>query len=990
MSDFFMAGISQNILLCGVSLVALLCIVFLLWYFFRGGRFRREYPRFRDSIGDQALLLKHVGAQVWYLKDACTYGAVSDSRAAFLGYPLSQVEGQAFTAVHTPDDAERLIALSRRIFDSGIPVHAEEWYQKMSGEKRLLSIDITPVISKTNRVVSAICFAQDITDRQRMERALRSSEEKYRDIIENIVDGYYEIDLRGTFTFVNDVICSHLGYTREELLHISNRHLQTPENARKTLAAYRDVYKTGRQIKALEFEVNRKDGTTGIFEVSTNIIHDAEGHSIGFRGISRDITSRKQAEEALRLSQWALKKVNEQLEVAIRRADKMAVQAEQANQAKSQFLANMSHEIRTPMNGVIGMIGLLLDTQLSEEQRKYAEIVRSSGENLLGLINNILDFSKIEARKLQIEILDFDLLNTLESAIEMFSLKAEGDGLELIHLVEPNVPIFLRGDSGRLRQIIMNLVGNALKYTHDGGVLIRVSLLSVDDHNAKLHFSVTDTGIGIPADKISSLFSPFIQVDGSATRQYGGTGLGLAICKQLVELMGGEIGCESEASKGSTFWFTANFAIQATQQAEGQPGTILSGCRVLVVDDNYMSRQMYFSLLKRWDCVYHEAPDMKAADELMRHAARAGDPFHAAVIDMRVLNGEAEKWSGLLSTDADFIKTRSVLISTLRESHRAAELSSRGFTAHLAKPLRHSDLQDALTFVMTAPAKSDLPYEAPSSKHLTEKTGHGAARILVVEDNPTNQAVAVSILHKLGYRADTAANGREAVFALDGLDYDLVLMDCQMPEMDGYEATEIIRRRTDQRLAVPIIAMTADAQESTRQRCLASGMNDYITKPVEHRALMAMLLKWLGGATQPLTHQNPIPDVEDVPDFDEQEMMDRLMADQDTAARVIGIFLNQLARDLARLRAFCGERDAAGIASLAHRLKGAAANVSASAIRKNMQQIEAAASKRQWNEVAGHLDELDRQMRKFKNTIDNIGWIKDNHLQEVLNEDINR
>jgi PAS domain S-box-containing protein len=966
------------ILIAGIGFAFLLAVVLLVWRFTGNDR-RSKIIRRHGYVDQLSVLLDQIETQVWSLKNMNTYGTVNESLAKFLGYTRRQLENRPLKQVHLAKDADRFIESNRLVFTSGARLELEEWQVNGSGEERLLFVVKTPVMGAGGEVTKVVCTSQDITDRHHADESLKISEERYRGIIENIADGYFEADLTGRNTFLNDVSCGHLGYSREELMGMTNQDLQTPENAKKVYQAFRELYQTGHPIKAMEYVANRKNGTIGVYELSATLMKGPEGRPIGFRGISRDITARKQAEEDLQLSRLSLEKVNRQLEDAIRRADRMATEADRANQAKSQFLANMSHEIRTPMNGVLGMIGLLLDTPLSEEQRKYAEIVRSSGENLLGLINNILDFSKIEARKLDLEMTDFDLLNALESAIEMFSLKAEGDGLELIHLVEPNVPVLLRGDSGRLRQILINLVGNALKYTHAGGVFIRVSLLSAENGNVRLHFRVTDTGIGIPSEKIASVFSPFVQVDGSATRQYGGTGLGLAICKQLIDLMGGEIGCESEEGKGATFWFTAVFSEQDEEPAEQQSKQdVLHDRRVLVVDDNYMSRQMYFSLLKRWGCVYEEAGDINTAGDLLRQATRAGRHFHVVIIDMRVLEDEVQKWSDLLAADPDFVKTQSILITTLRESHRVVHLLRRGFTAHLSKPLRHSDLYDALTFVMSCKRQQEISYKAPSLRHLTEKTIQGA-RILVAEDNPTSKEVTVSILRKLGYRIDTVATGLEALSALGSLNYDIVLMDCRMPEMDGYEATEMIRNRTGMLYSqVPIIAMTADSRDSVKDRCLASGMNDYITKPVEYDQLHAVLEKWLGGAAVSGLDTKQSFRAEETPVFDEKEMMERLWGDRDTASRVIGIFLSQLSRDLLRLNKHCTDRDAAGAGSLAHRIKGAAANVSALAIGEKAQCIETAASKQRWNEVAGHLRDMDRQAEMFKKNIDNIGWIKDN------------
>jgi signal transduction histidine kinase/BarA-like signal transduction histidine kinase len=531
--------------------------------------------------------------------------------------------------------------------------------------------------------------------------------------------------------------------------------------------------------------------------------------------------------------------------------------AEAAARVKSEFLANMSHEIRTPMNGVIGMCSLLLDLELSPIQREYAETIRTSADTLLTVINGVLDFSKIEAGKLSLETLDFDLTETVESTLDILAERAQAKGTELVMAMPPEVPRLLRGDPGRLRQVLVNLVGNAIKFTTGGEVVIRVSQQTESESRVVLRFEVHDTGIGIPADVQAKLFQPFTQADGSITRRYGGTGLGLAISRQLVTMMDGQIGVESEPGKGSMFWFTAQFEKPALVQppmAGERDGW--SNLRVLVVDDNASSRQILRHQIFAWKLQKGSAGSGHEALSLLRAAAAANHPYDIALLDVGMPEMDGLTLAHAIKADPAISATKLIVLTPHGHPLADKEMQAAGISASLHKPVKQSRLFDCLVTVIenaeTAGHGVPKPDATTTPSLSADVRGRLAGtRILLAEDNAVNQKVALAWLKRLGCTTDAVVNGIEVLEALQRIPYTLIFMDCHMPEMDGFEATRIIRKReADTVQACPwkspvhIIALTASAMQGDREACLAAGMNDYVSKPVRILELQAALERW--------------------------------------------------------------------------------------------------------------------------------------------------
>jgi len=745
-----------------------------------------------------------------------------------------------------------------------------------------------------------------INQRKAAEGALRESEEKYRSIIETTEDGYYEVDTNGKLLFFNDALCNILGYTAEEILGKDSRIPLDPDSNRKVVHTFKKVFKTGQPVKSIDWGLICKDGTRLIVESSVSLLKDNQGQSVGFSGFLRDVTERKQAE------------VLQQAKLS----------AEAASRAKSEFLAKMSHEIRTPLNSIIGMVELMLDTDLEPQQHEDLDVVLSAAHALLSIINNVLDFSKIEAEKLDLEESNFDPREILEESLRIMAMRCHSKGLELICRIARDVPKKFFGDPARFRQVLLNLVDNAYKFTDFGEVVVKMDLDRRDETGGFLHVSVTDTGPGIAKDKQATIFKAFEQADAATSLRYGGAGLGLAVSDQLVRLMGGEMWVDSDTGKGCVFHFTCRFnELEDKPDAfSSLPDLTMEGEKVLVVDDNSTNCKVLLEMLESWRMKPIAALGVEEAKQAIHRNGLSSQPYRVALIDASLPDNGGYDLAQWIGQQKD-IGVSVIAMLTYSQLQAKVDFTTLGVAAVLMKPIRSSELLRVITEIFdTAPAGM-------------EKTGSlrgdqiaqlvQSLKILVAEDTPFNQKFIKRLLERWGHNAFIVENGRQVLKKLAEDNFDLILMDVQMPEMDGYDATRAIRKaETDQKknIHIPIVAMTAHVIKGDRERCLEAGMDEYLSKPISSGKLLDILRRIASEksdrqmsstqeAEQPQEHGPALS-------IDRDEIKKAFDQDWDFFREVVDLFVTDYQQMVEDLRKSLAAGDFVSFSRNAHSIKG--------------------------------------------------------------------
>lgn len=880
-------------------------------------------------------LLKLVNDLVWSIScDGKKLEYINPAAAQIYGLSLAELTSHDslwMEALHA-DDRERITEHLQNIHDIN---SFEQQFRiiRSDGETSWLQGSFRLINDDEGRPLRIGCIAKDVTKRVNTEMALEESKAIYHSLVESLPINVFRKDREGRIVFANQRYCDTLGMPLEKLVGKTDRDLFADALANKYLNDDKWVMQTGLPFHDIE-EHPSKDGHKTIYvEVLKAPVVDSEGRRVGIQGMFWDVSTRKRAEQALQEAKEL---------------------AEHANRAKSDFLANVSHEIRTPMNAIIGMTELLLDSQIDSTQREYLTMVQHSGESLLSLINDILDFSKIEAGKLELDNQSFNLRDRISDTMRSLSLRAHAKNLELALRIDPKIPPRVIGDITRIRQVLVNLVSNAIKFTHRGEVVVDVTVESFDPTQTRLRFGVKDTGIGIEASKVDSVFDEFEQADTSTTRKYGGTGLGLAICSRLVRLMNGELKVNSEFGEGSEFYFSVDLPIDPEPEAY-EFSVDLQDIAILVVDDNETNRKIMDDTLRAWGMKTFLAENAEEAIGLLRAMAVAGQPIPVVVTDVNMPDHDGYDLSSWIREDPNLQKTK-ICLMTSGGRHGESNLRKQlRIDAHLLKPIKQSDLYEAFASMLSLVS---IRKEIKKKETELEKSV-GQLRILLAEDNVVNQRLAVALLEKHGHSVVVAGNGREAVDTFAGNEFDAVLMDIQMPELDGIEATKKIREiEVELAKRTPIIAMTAHAMAGDRERFLDAGMDDYIPKPIR----VARLIEALGLAVgeEPSTVSSTIK--QQSPHLvNWNHAFETVAGDKELLVELINVFINERDVMLSEIQTAIHSSDSKELRRSAHAFKGALFHLGADQIAEIAAQLESKGQNGVFENSQSIFDQLKKQ-----------------------------
>lgn len=795
-------------------------------------------------------LLNSIPIPVFYKNREGQYTGFNKAYEIFFGATKEKLIGKTVFDISPPELAKIYHEKDIELFEIGGEQRYESQVKNALGETRDVIFNKAVLTDDKGIVNGLIGAIYDITERKKAEtqkeaalEALRASEERFKQLAEVFPETIFEADIKGNVTYANKHGFDQFGYTEDDIAKgVNIIDLVVPQDRNLAIERIQNRL-NGNEKRYFEYQALKKDGTT-FHALGLSVPIVADGKPVGLRGFILDITERKKAEEKLI-------DINRQLQIAIDHANKMAAQAKMANEAKSDFLANISHEIRTPMNAIIGMADLLWDSPLTADQRQYVQIFRSAGENLLTLINDLLDISKIESGQMTIEHINYDLIDVIEKTCEVMALRAQNKNLELVCHITPDVPQHIKGDPTRLRQVLINILGNAVKFTEKGEIILTVIPVKQDvpgKRPAFLQFSVLDTGIGIPAEKLDAIFEKFTQSDTSITRKYEGTGLGLAISKQLIEMMGGRIWVQSRKEEGSTFYFTIPLEEAGTDEERKSdlvPESNLKELKILIVDDNVTNRLILREILTQWGCSVTEAAKGKDALKELEEAKKKDQLFNVAILDGQMPEMDGFTLAKKIRSDPDYAAMNILMLSSERRSSNRIKLKSDDIMAYLIKPVKRDALKNAL---QVAAGREEALREVKKPQVLKEPRAEESSllHILLVDDSEDNRFLVKAYLKNTNYKLDTAENGQKAIEKFQSNVYDIILMDVQMPIMDGYTATRQIRilERKNKSKPTPIIAMTAHALKEDEQKSLNAGCDAHLTKPIRKPVLLEIIQKF--------------------------------------------------------------------------------------------------------------------------------------------------